>query len=106
MQPSIAKLIGISGLSLAFAVFVLLNIAGAEFARADPPLFSLLAVGDTGADPDDPERYRTQLAVGVAMAANDRADSVVLPGVETCRSCHKPGGAPSTCVTCHAFHPR
>jgi len=45
--------------------------------------FSLLAVGDQGASPDDAEGLRTQLRVGRALAAHDRerpADALVLLG--------------------------
>lgn len=28
-----------------------------------------------------------------------------LPGIETCRSCHGPGRAPDSCVSCHDYHP-
>jgi len=45
-------------------------------AGAEPPHFSLLAVGDTGAPPDDSDGYETQLAVAAAMAASDRARPV------------------------------
>jgi 3',5'-cyclic AMP phosphodiesterase CpdA len=56
---------------LLFASAVCVAAAGAE-----PPQLSLLAVGDTGAPPDDPEGTRTQLAVAAAMAASDRARPV------------------------------
>jgi len=61
----------------ALAAFLLLFLAvcGAP-AQAEPPQLSLLAVGDTGAPPDDARRYRTQLAVAAAMADADRADPV------------------------------
>lgn len=36
---------------------------------------------------------------------NTEASFVDVPGVETCRHCHGPGGATATCVTCHAYHP-
>jgi hypothetical protein len=52
-------------------------------ALADPAGFSLLAVGDTGALPADPERYGTQLAVAEAMSESDRerpVQAVVLLG--------------------------
>lgn len=39
-----------------------------------------------------------------AMQGNDRAETLSLPGVETCRECHKPSGARTTCVACHPYH--
>ena len=58
--------------ALAFAVLVV--IAGtAANAAAEPPRLSLLALGDTGASPDDPDQVRNQLAVAAAMAASHRA---------------------------------
>ncbi len=31
---------------------------------------------------------------------------VLLPGVESCRNCHKSGGASSNCTLCHLYHDR
>jgi hypothetical protein len=61
----------------ALAVLPLLFVSarGAP-ARAEAPQLSLLAVGDTGAAPDDPEGQRTQLAVAAAMASVDRGSPV------------------------------
>jgi hypothetical protein len=61
----------------ALAILPLLFVAarGAP-AEAEPPRLSLLAVGDTGAPPDDPDGHRTQLAVAAAMASVDRANPV------------------------------
>jgi len=64
----------VTALCLLLAALSLAGSAGR--ARAEPPSFSLLAVGDAGAPPDDPEGYRTQLAVAAAMAASDRARPV------------------------------
>jgi predicted CXXCH cytochrome family protein len=33
------------------------------------------------------------------------AATLDVPGVETCRQCHGPGGADTSCATCHAYHP-
>jgi len=62
----------------AAALALLLHFAAgiAAPAGAEPPRFSLLALGDTGAPPDDSEGYETQLAVAAAMAASDRARPV------------------------------
>lgn len=38
------------------------------------------------------------------LSGNDRAEVLSLPAVETCRECHKPGGARTGCVTCHPYH--
>jgi len=38
------------------------------------------------------------------MEASTRADDLKLPGVSTCRECHGPERAPSTCTTCHRYH--
>ena len=38
-------------------------------------------------------------------AVNDRAEVQNLPGIETCRQCHRADEASSRCVTCHYFHP-
>jgi len=49
----------------------------------EPVALSLLALGDTGARPDNPPRVATQLAVGAALAAEDRRrpiDALVLLG--------------------------
>jgi hypothetical protein len=61
----------------ALAVLPLLFVAarGAP-ARAETPQLSLLAVGDAGAPPDDPDGHRTQLAVAAAMASVDREEPV------------------------------
>ena len=42
----------------------------------EPIALSLLALGDTGARPDDPPRVAAQLAVGAALAAEDRRHPV------------------------------
>jgi hypothetical protein len=63
-------------LTRAAALLLLLVAAAAAPAGSEPPHFSLLAVGDTGAPPDDSEGYETQLAVAAAMAASDRARPV------------------------------
>jgi hypothetical protein len=34
------------------------------------------------------------------------AQAVDLPGVQSCHACHREGGAPSACATCHPYHPR
>jgi len=61
----------------ALAALLLLCTAGRTApAQAEPPQLSLLAVGDTGAPPEDADGYGTQLAVGEAMASADRADPV------------------------------
>ena len=40
-----------------------------------------------------------------ARAATSRETSdVLLPGIETCRSCHRPGEAESRCSECHTYH--
>jgi len=38
-------------------------------------------------------------------ASLDRAEIQNIPRIDTCRECHSPTQAASTCVTCHAFHP-
>jgi len=59
--------------ALLASVFVVLALGVVpQAALADPAVFSLLAVGDTGAPPSDPERYRTQLAVAAGMSESDR----------------------------------
>jgi hypothetical protein len=55
----------------AAAVALLASACGAPELREPVPL-SLLALGDAGARPDDPPRYETQLAVGSALADEDR----------------------------------
>ena len=40
-----------------------------------------------------------------APTSKDRAAVFNLPTVETCQSCHSDGNAPTTCVSCHVFHP-
>jgi hypothetical protein len=70
---------GITGAnrSVVLAALLLLSVAGCGASAAEePPLLSLLAVGDTGAPPDDPDRYGTQLAVAAAMESIDRAHPV------------------------------
>jgi len=35
----------------------------------------------------------------------ERTADVMLPSIESCQTCHTPSvGAPSDCVTCHAYH--
>ena len=61
-----AGAMGITGATrfVALAAPLLLVAAGRGApADAEPLQFSLLAVGDTGAPPDDSDRYQTQLAV-------------------------------------------
>ena len=36
---------------------------------------------------------------------NDLATTQNLPGIESCRTCHTPDLAASSCTTCHLFHP-
>ena len=38
------------------------------------------------------------------VANNADADQLALPKIETCRECHKPGGARTSCTTCHRYH--
>jgi hypothetical protein len=40
-----------------------------------------------------------------AAAAQDRAETANLPGVERCQSCHSGKGADASCTTCHGYHP-
>ncbi|MEX0893231.1 MAG: hypothetical protein WEB88_13780 [Gemmatimonadota bacterium] len=40
-----------------------------------------------------------------ATAAQDRAEVVNLPTIESCRSCHGSRTAPASCTSCHQFHP-
>jgi hypothetical protein len=61
--------------ALAALLLLFTAVCGAP-AQAEPPQLSLLAVGDTGAPPDDADGYRTQLAVAAAMASADRAHPV------------------------------
>lgn len=36
-----------------------------------------------------------------------KTSDIGIPGIASCRECHSPaGGAPSTCVTCHVYHPK
>ena len=44
-------------------------------------------------------------AVGPVDASLDRAEIQNVPGIDTCRECHRPEVAPTQCVTCHFFHP-
>jgi hypothetical protein len=41
-----------------------------------------------------------------AALTSQQSSDVLLPGIATCRSCHKPGGeaAESRCFECHAYH--
>lgn len=39
------------------------------------------------------------------VAASKNAADLNLPGIQSCRECHKPQGAPQTCQSCHQFHP-
>jgi hypothetical protein len=38
------------------------------------------------------------------VARSVDAETLSLPKVRNCQSCHKDGGAAHTCITCHAFH--
>ena len=39
-------------------------------------------------------------------STSERTSDVLLPGKRECAACHRPdAGAPSTCVTCHRYHP-
>lgn len=40
-----------------------------------------------------------------APASKDRAGIFNLPTIDKCQSCHTKGQAPTTCVSCHVFHP-
>lgn len=39
------------------------------------------------------------------MSENTKSGTLQLPGVVSCRECHKEGGARTTCATCHTYHP-
>ncbi len=39
------------------------------------------------------------------MSENTNANTLQLPGVVSCRDCHKQDGARTTCTTCHLYHP-
>jgi hypothetical protein len=60
------------GVTHTLAVLALLAAACGPPERDEPISLSLLALGDTGARPDDPPRVRAQLAVGAALEAEDR----------------------------------
>jgi hypothetical protein len=46
-------------------------------------------------------------ARGVKVANSESAGDVLLPTIESCRTCHQPtGGARSSCVECHRYHDR
>lgn len=48
-------------------------------------------------DPDHPAHI---------MRWTGRTRDIMMPDIETCRTCHTPtGGAPTNCVLCHAYHP-
>jgi hypothetical protein len=67
--------------ALAAALATLLACGAPEL--REPVALSLLALGDTGARPDDPRRLATQRAVGAALAGEDRrrpVDALVLLG--------------------------
>ena len=50
-------------------------------------------------DSDDPE--------ALAPGWTGRTKDIMLPGIETCRSCHSPqGGARHDCALCHVYHGR
>jgi len=71
----------IRALALAIALAAALACGAPEL--REPVALSLLALGDTGARPDDPPRVSAQLAVGAALAAEDRrlpVDALVLLG--------------------------
>jgi len=59
--------------AVAACAVLLAAAAGGPPASAQPARLSLLAVGDAGAPPAEPDHYATQLAVAAAMAASDRA---------------------------------
>lgn len=40
------------------------------------------------------------------MRGNASAEALGLPGIATCRECHREDGARTSCVTCHPYHPR
>ena len=42
---------------------------------------------------------------GKGVTASKSARDVLVPGVENCRSCHKPSETRADCATCHRFHP-
>lgn len=35
----------------------------------------------------------------------DRSEVQHVPGIDSCRSCHRPGKTPDTCIECHFYHP-
>jgi len=39
------------------------------------------------------------------MSLNAKSSDLTLPGIATCRECHREQGARTTCVTCHPYHP-
>jgi uncharacterized membrane protein len=54
----------------------------------------------------------TEIPIAAALASaegvdlsRDVAATQNLPGIESCRDCHRPGLVSNRCVTCHAFHP-
>jgi len=40
------------------------------------------------------------------LRAKRTSPDVLLPGVDSCRACHKPGAANSSCTLCHLYHER
>jgi hypothetical protein len=69
--------------ALAAAALALVAAACGAPELREPVALSLLALGDTGARPDDLARYQTQLAVGAALAAEDErgpVDALLLLG--------------------------
>jgi len=59
-----------------FVATLLIAAAVGAAGFAEPRSFSFLAVGDAGAPTHERRHYRVQLAVGAAMASNDRAKDV------------------------------
>ncbi len=59
---------------------------------------------------DHKAHEQTDCADCHGAAKSDKASDLMLPGVESCRTCHQGEGAvkakvPSSCIMCHDYHP-
>jgi len=42
----------------------------------------------------------------VKAPESTKTEDVLIPGIQSCRGCHAPGGASVSCTTCHLYHDR
>jgi hypothetical protein len=75
-------------------------------ATLEPPVLAQRRLVRAGFQHEPHLQLAECLTCHAEVAASRSAEDRSLPGVQSCRECHRPQGAPAACLSCHQFHPR